>query len=167
MCIAIPSPGHRGGTAGWRWWRRLCASPIRLLGFSSALQLAGLALYSTLAASAEPLAAWLPALFVALGTLLLGISLTRIPQRLGVLPVSHPFLVVLFTLITTGGLLALLPSWTVAGRILAFIGWILALRDLWWKLKWAPRRLLRMVLIEFGIPVTVAAGLGGMLLSSL
>ena len=167
MCIAIPSPQHRGGRSGASWWRWLTASPARLLGFSSALQLVGLALSSTFFGLADSVTALTPALFVALSTLLLGLSMARAPLRLGALPFSYPLLMSLFLPITAGGLLALLPSWTVAGQALVLAGWFIGLRALWWKLKWAPSRLSRTVSTQSRVLVAVAAALGGMLLALL
>ena len=79
-------------------------------------QLVGLALNSAFFATPDPLVTLLP-VAAALGTLLLGILLTRIPLHIGALPFSYPFLVFLFTLITIGSLLGILSSWSVAGRM--------------------------------------------------
>jgi len=151
MCIAIPSPGHRDAGKRRRWWRYLAASPLRLLGLSAVLQLAGIGLTGSL----FPEAALLPPLFAAVATALLGLALSKIPQRLGASPLSYPLRVLVFVLVTTGGLLALLPSWTVPGQVLALIGWLTALRTLWWQLKWAPKRLSRTLWVVFGILSTV------------
>lgn len=164
MCIAIPSPGQRDAGTSSRWWRWPSSSPARILGLSAALQLVGLALSGVFFAPVDQPVALMPPLFVALSTLLLGFSSTNTPQRLGALPFSHPLLVTLFATITAGGLLALFPSWTPAGQILVLAGWLIALRSLWWKLKWAPKRLSRTLWFQFGALVTVAAALGTVLL---
>jgi hypothetical protein len=128
------------------------------MGFSTMLQLVG----TGLAGALFPETALLPPLFAALATLLLGFALTRIPLRVEATPLSYPLLVVLFALVTAGSLLALLPSWTVLGQTLTLGCWLMALRTLWWKLKWVPKRLSRIPWIQFGLLAAVAAVLAGL-----
>lgn len=135
MCIAIPPPlrQHPPPTTGW--WKRLSASPARLLGVGATLQLLASALSSLYGSG--PIS--LLSLLLALATLLLGSALQRIPERLHSLPLSYPLTVVLFTLLTLGGLLTALGSGNsaIAGLTLTAWAWFLALRTLRWKLHWA------------------------------
>ncbi len=137
MCIAIPPPMQKR-SAGLRPLRRLTGTPLALLGSGALVQLAALAA-GMLGAERAVAAAALPTLAGALATLLMGLALERIPERLHALPPGYPIYAPVFMAMTLGGLLTLADGAWLPGLGLAALlgGWSIGLRALYWKVKWA------------------------------
>ena len=158
MCLAIaPKPQSRNGPIH-RLWKKLSATPARLLGFGAGLHLAAWALL--IAADLVPATEFARGIFAfslvygILGAVLLGYLLTSVPQWLG-RGAIHPgwyggaylaFLLGL-ALMEAGGLF-LGAGWAVWGTALVLFAWFLGCRVLVQERFWATGTL-RWVITAF------------------
>jgi hypothetical protein len=124
----------------------LSSNATRLFGVGALLQLiallGGLALAGV--SISEP---WLPALFfVASGSALLGGSLDLLSHRFSQMAPHYPlyagtfFLLMMGVFLTWAGL-ASHWGWLIVGQFLWLAAWLIVLRDLHWKRRWASARL--------------------------
>lgn len=120
---------------GSRAARLLGTSPQRLYALGAAMQAGLLGILGLSGGITDP-GTVIGLLLHALATLWLGRELEQLPRRLGALAPGYPLYAAAGLLITGGaGLAAWWPGAT--GPLLALGGWLMALRSLHWKLRWA------------------------------
>lgn len=170
MCLAIaPEPQSRKGFID-RVWKKLSATPLRLLTFGAGLHaviwaslLTGDCLSS--AQSAHGIFAF-SMIYGVLGAVLLGYLLTIVPKWLGRTAVHYgwyggAYMGLLFglTLIEAG--LFLSAGWGVAGVALVLGAWLLGFRALGWQVVWASGPVRRVMTVVMG---ALAIGQVGMVI---
>lgn len=168
MCLAIaPQPECRTGPID-RAWRRLSATPLRLLTFGAGLH-AGVWAW---------LLAWgcLPVTEIArgvlafslvygvLGAVLLGHLLTNVPKWLGRTAIHYgwyggAYLGLLFGLALLEASLFLSAGWAAAGALLVLCAWLLGFRALGWQVVWAGGRVRRVMTAVMGSLAMGSAGI--------
>jgi len=169
MCLAIaPEPQPRNGPID-RIWKKLSASPLRLLSFGAGLHaVVWVSLVAGDCLPATESARWIFAFslfYGVLGAMLLGYLMTNVPKWLGRTAVHYgwygaAYLGLLFGLTLMEAGLFLSAGWGVAGTVLILSAWLLGFRALTWQLVWASGLVRRVMTVVMG---SLAIGLAGII----